>query len=164
MFDSCRSVRLLFDLCSTHVRLRGEPKWTNNKILAPLYWLKFNTDHLHRIVSKPTEGHCPEKLSLRAVFDSCSTPVRLVFDSYCGNRVVQSGPLQQELNRVEHVASIATSRGDVELSEKSYGIKIGSVVSENELKTSPVWFPIDSCPIESSYFCKESNRSRMEIT
>ena len=137
MFDSCRSVRLLFDSCSTPVRLRCEPKWAIKKILAPLYWLKFNTDHLHSIVPKPTEGHFPEKLSLRAVFDSCSTPVRLVFDSHCGNRVVQSRTFRQDPNRVEHLSSIATSKGDIELSEKCYGIKIGSVVSENEFKTSP---------------------------
>ena len=39
---------------------------------------------------------------------------------------------RQESNIVEQLGSVATSRGDVKLSEKSYGIKIASAAKENE--------------------------------
>ena len=100
------------------------------------------------------------------MFDSCSTPVRLLFDSNWGNRVEQSRPKRQEPNRVEQLASIGTSRGDAELSKKSYDIKIGSVVTENDSKTSPyvishrlLFDSLQKLGIE-----QESNRGRQEIT
>ena len=69
---------------------------------------------------------------------------------------------RQESNRVEQLPSARTSRGDPKLSEKSYYIKIGSLVAENESKTShqaifqrkrlpgaPTYFPQRSLDLRS---------------
>ena len=74
--------------------------------------------------------------NVRLMFDSCSTRVRLVFDSCStpidGIESNKSEAKRRDPNKVEQLAFVRTSRGDAKLSEKSYGIKIGSVVAENE--------------------------------
>ena len=59
------------------------------------------------------------------MFDSWSTPI----DAIESNK---SEAKRRDPNKVEQLAFVKTSRGDAKLSEKSYGIKIGSIVAENE--------------------------------
>ena len=66
--------------------------------------------------------------SCSTLFDSCSTPIHRI-------ESIKSEAKRQDPTRVEQLAFVRTSRGDAKLSEKSYGIKIGSVVAENEAKT-----------------------------
>ena len=72
----------------------------------------------------------------------------------------------QEPNTVEQLASIGTSRGDAELSKKSYDIKIGSVVTENESKSSPyvIYHRLLFDSLQKLGIEQESNRVRWEIT
>ena len=63
--------------------------------------------------------------NVRLLFDSCSTPI----DGIESNK---SEAKRQDPTKVEPLAFVRPSRGDAKLSEKSYGIEIGSVVAENE--------------------------------
>ena len=97
------------------------------------------------------------------MFDSCSTNVRLCSTPIGGTKSNKSRTKRQESNRVEQLASVGTSRGDAELSEKSYDIKIGSVVAENELKTSPYAISPPS-RLQKLGVEQESNGSRRAFT
>ena len=63
--------------------------------------------------------------SCSTLFDSCSTSIDVIESN-------KSEAKRQDPNKVEQLAFARTSRGDAKLSEKSYGIKIGSLVAENE--------------------------------